>query len=326
MSPEPSIKLTYSLLSESPITQVCQYAGRMRLDPDYLVTFSVVAEYGNISRAAEALRLSQPAVSGQLKALQDVVGERLYTRTAYGITLTDAGQDLLGYARVIAKTLSGAAEHLRSRQDRNRPLRLGLSWTLGTHAVQVVTHAHHVGHEVRVTSGHSSSLIEAMTSGQLDAALIVHPPAPLPPGLEAHRFGAEDLCLLVPAGHELEARGSTPLLAASQEVFLWPMVGSTVSRHAERLLNEATVLPEVQFELGSLTAVREALVRGLGVAILPPGVARAEIEAGQVSPVLIEAPNVTVSYVVVGPSDVVVRAESRRLLDLVLHSRRMTRP
>ena len=200
----------------------------MRLDPDYLVTFSVVAEYGNISRAAEALRLSQPAVSGQLKALQDVVGERLYTRTAYGITLTDAGQDLLGYARVIATTLSGAAEHLRTRQERHRPLRLGLSWTLGAHVVPVVTHAHGAGHEVRVMSGHSTSLIESTASGQLDAALIVHPPVSLPAGLEAHQFGAEDLCLLVPAGHELESRGSTPLLAAAQEVFLWPATSSTV--------------------------------------------------------------------------------------------------
>ncbi|MFC4425277.1 LysR family transcriptional regulator [Deinococcus navajonensis] len=297
----------------------------MRLDPDYLVTFSVVAEYGNISRAAEALRLSQPAVSGQLKALQDLVGERLYTRTAYGITLTDAGQDLLGYARVIATTLSGAAEHLRTRQARTRPLRLGLSWTLSGQAVNLVSGAHSAGHEVRVTSGHSVSLMESVASGALDAALIVQPAGPFPAGLEGHRFSAEDLCLLVPAGHPLEDRGSTPLLAAAQEVFLWPMVGSTVARHAERLLSEATVLPEVQFELGSLTAVREAVGHGLGVTILPPSVARLEIEAGQVSPVLIEALNVTVSYVVVVPSDVVVRPEARRLLDLVLQSRKSGR-
>ncbi|MFC4640254.1 LysR family transcriptional regulator [Deinococcus hohokamensis] len=294
----------------------------MRLNPDYLVTFSVVAEYGNISRAAEALRLSQPAVSGQLRALQDLVGERLYTRTAYGITLTDAGQDLLGYARVMATTLSGAAEYLRTRQARSRPLRLGLSWTLSGYAVSLVADAHQTGHDVRVTSGHSLILMESVVAGALDAALIVQPAGPLPAGLAGHRFSAEDLCLLVPAGHPLEARGSTPLLAAAQEVFLWPMVGSAVARHAERLLNEATVLPEVQFELGSITAVREAVGRGLGVTILPPSVARPEIVAGQVSPVLIEALNVTLTYVVVVPSDVVVRPEARRLLDLVLHARR----
>lgn len=293
----------------------------MRLSPDLLVTFSVVAEYGNISRAAEALRLSQPAVSGQLKTLQDVVGERLYVRTAYGITLTEAGQDLLGYARLIASTLSGAAEHLEARRHRARPLRLGLSWTLGTFAVGVVRGAHEAGHEVRVTSGHSAALLEAVTGGVLDAALIVRPPGPLPPGVDTHRFSAEDLCLLVPSGHPLEARGSTPLLAAAGDVFLWPLVGSTVARHAERLLGGATVNPEVQFELGSLTAVREALVQGVGVTILPPSVAGPEIDAGRVSPVLIEAPNVTLEYVVVTPSDVLARSESRRLLDLVVRSR-----
>ncbi|ADV65784.1 LysR family transcriptional regulator [Deinococcus maricopensis] len=298
----------------------------MRLNPEYLVTFSVVAEYGNISRAAEALRLSQPAVSGQLKALQDLVGERLYTRTAYGITLTDAGRDLLGYARVIASTLTGAAEHLRARRNRARPLRLGLSWTLGAHAVNIVAGAHADGQAVRVTSGHSAALADDVATGTLDAALIVRPAAPLPPGLDAHRFRSEELSLLVPDAHPLAALGATPLLPIAPEPFLWPMVGSTVARHAERLLNDATVIPEVQFELGSLAAVREALVRGLGVTILPPSVARLEIDAGHVTPVLIEAPNVTVEYVVVTPSDVLERAESRRLLDLVLRARRPTRP
>ena len=293
----------------------------MRLDPDHLVTFSIVAEYGNISRAAEALRLSQPAVSGQLRSLQDVVGERLYTRTAYGITLTEAGQELLGYARVIASTLSGAAEHLEARRHRTRPLRLGLSWILGTQSVSVVTGAHAAGHEVQVRSGHSVQLMNRVLTGVLDAALVVRPPGPLPSGLDMHRFSAEELCLLVPAGHPLEARGSTPLLAAAQSIFLWPMVGSTAMRHAERLLEEATVIPEVQFELGSLMAVREALARGVGVAILPPSVAAPEIEAGQVSPVLIEALNVTLEYVVVTPSDVLTRPDSRRLLDLVVGSR-----
>ncbi|SMB86036.1 LysR family transcriptional regulator [Deinococcus hopiensis] len=297
----------------------------MRLNPDYLVTFSVVAEYGNISRAAEALRLSQPAVSGQLRALQDLVGERLYNRTAYGITLTEAGEYLLTYARTIAVTLSSAAEHLESRRSRARPLRLGLSWMLGTAAVSMVTSAHAAGHEVRVTSGHSSHLLDALTAGTLDAALIVRPVGSLPAEVEAQRFSAEDLCLLVPAGHRLEVRGSTPLLAVGQDVFLWPMVGSTVAKHAERLLAEATLIPVVQFELGSLTAVREALVRGIGVTILPPSVAAAEVEAGLISPVLIEAPNVTVEYVVVTPTDVLARPASRRLGDLIMKSRQVHR-
>lgn len=293
----------------------------MRLSPDLLVTFGVVAEYGNISRAAEALRLSQPAVSAQLKTLQELVGERLYVRSAHGITLTDAGRDLLGYARVIAATTASAAEHLRSRRARTRPLRLGVSRTLASYAVNVVLTAHANDQKVEVVSGHSAALADSVASGALDAALIVRPLAPLPAALSAHRFSAEDLSLLVPAGHALEARGSAPLLAISGEVFLWPDAGSTLARHAERLLSEATAQPEVTFELGSLTAVRAALTRQVGVTILPPSVARAEIEAGRVTPVLIEAPNVTLEYVIVAPSDVLARPEARRLLDVVATSR-----
>jgi len=69
------------------------------MTPDQLLTFSLVAELGNISRAADALHLSQPAVSGQLKLLQASFGEPLYHRSGHGIALTPAGELLAAHAR-----------------------------------------------------------------------------------------------------------------------------------------------------------------------------------------------------------------------------------
>jgi len=68
------------------------------MTPEQLITFATVAEHGNISRAAIALHLSQPAVSGQLRQLQDEFGEPLYLRNGRGVRLTAAGEQLVQYA------------------------------------------------------------------------------------------------------------------------------------------------------------------------------------------------------------------------------------
>lgn len=68
------------------------------MTPDQLITFAAVAEHRNISRAALALHLSQPAVSGQLRQLQDEFGEPLYQRDGRGVRLTPVGEALARHA------------------------------------------------------------------------------------------------------------------------------------------------------------------------------------------------------------------------------------
>ena len=78
------------------------------MTPDHLLTFAAVADAGNISRAALALHLSQPAVSGQLRALQESFGEPLYRRSGHGIALTAAGERLAAHARQLRQAFQQA--------------------------------------------------------------------------------------------------------------------------------------------------------------------------------------------------------------------------
>src|SRR5258706_5314700 len=74
------------------------------MTPDQLIMFAAVAEHRNISRAAVALHLSQPAVSGQLRQLQEEFGEALYQRDGRGVRLTPTGEQLAGYAARLRDT------------------------------------------------------------------------------------------------------------------------------------------------------------------------------------------------------------------------------
>ena len=100
------------------------------MTPDQLLTFATVADAGNISRAAQQLHLSQPAVSGQLRALQEWFGEPLYRRSGHGIALTEAGERLAEQARQLRQVYRQAHAVRESwRGLETGALRLGASTT-----------------------------------------------------------------------------------------------------------------------------------------------------------------------------------------------------
>ncbi|NEK55768.1 LysR family transcriptional regulator, partial [Rhizobium leguminosarum] len=100
------------------------------MTPDQLITFAAVAEHRNISRAALALHLSQPAVSGQLRQLQDEFGEPLYLREGRGVRLTPAGEQLASYAARLRDTFRQAYAYRDALRGMEQgTLRIGASTT-----------------------------------------------------------------------------------------------------------------------------------------------------------------------------------------------------
>ena len=287
----------------------------MRINPEYLVTFNAVAELGSVSKAATYLNLSQPAVSGQLRALHTLIGEPLYVRHARGITLTPAGVDLLPHAQTLARTMKRVSELAHDKRHRlNTHVQLGVSWTLASRAVQVATAFQQGPPTVSIQAAHTPELIARLERGDLDAALTVDASQGLPEGLEARRFSSEDLRLIVPTTHPLAAQGYAPLHAVAGEVLLLPMAESSVRRRAAKLLDHAGVVPRMHLELGSFLAVKDALVRGVGVAILPRSLVDTEVDHGLLASVGLESPGVTLGYHAVSAPLALLPAAVREVL------------
>ncbi|WP_179404601.1 LysR family transcriptional regulator [Burkholderia guangdongensis] len=241
------------------------------MTPDQLITFAAVAEHLNISHAALALHLSQPAVSGQLRQLQDEFGEPLYQRDGRGVRLTPVGEQLAQYARVLRETYAQA----RAYRDAVRgldagTLRIGASTTPASYLLPYLIAAFQpVAPRVAIQtmSGNTSEVVAALPS--LDIALIEGPAgAALPPGTAVHPWHEDEIVAIVPVGHPLAApagaAGLTPDSLAAYPLVLRE-AGSGVRQLVELAFAQAGAPMRVALEIAGVEAVKEAVRAGMGV-------------------------------------------------------------
>src|ERR1700722_2494353 len=144
------------------------------MTPDQLISFSTVSEHGNISRAANALHLSQPAVSGQLRQLQDEFGEPLYRREGRGVKLTAAGEGLAVYADQMRETFAQAHAFRNAlRGLESGTLRVGASTTPASYLLPYLIaefHRRHPDVTIQTIDGNTGEIVAGL--GSLDIAMI----------------------------------------------------------------------------------------------------------------------------------------------------------
>lgn len=254
----------------------------MKLKAEHLQTFSIVARQGSVSRAAEVLGLSQPAVSRQLAQLQHHLGEPLYERSASGVRLTRTGEELLHYAESIELLLQHTQHFLEGRSATTEHVRIGLSHHLIASYTgpllqrQRVLRQQGVGLELHLTEGYTHQLVEQVETRAVDAALILSS-APLSDIIAAHTLTTTSLCLLVKPDDPLAQEGYLPSQYLNGETLILPASVSSVYKRLRRYLDMMQVRPGRIIEVSGPFAVRSAVLDGLGIGITNKGLVAAEI-------------------------------------------------
>lgn len=231
-----------------------------RLDIDALRALRAIDQHGGITRAAEALGLTQSAVSHKVKRLETSLDCELLTRRAGGQTFTAAGQDLLDYA---ARILGLHDEALLSltKTDLSGRILLGLTEdTTCSDLSRILGRFHRLHPQVTVrTKVRMSVLLRSMLErGELDAAIVQ---------IFAHEVRPTDVVLFREALHWVNLAG-TPLPAAGPIPFL-SFDDNCFYRHwAMDIGQDAGALLETVFECSSAAGIVAAVMAGLGVALL----------------------------------------------------------
>jgi DNA-binding transcriptional LysR family regulator len=254
----------------------------LALDPALLSTFLAVLEAGRISAAAKAIHLSQPAVTAQIRKLEDAVGAALFVRSVHGVTPTDAGEKLAGYARSVRSLLERAVAEVSSVDDAGGPLVLAASTTIAAHVLPPLLaqfRAAHRGVGLEVHVGNTEHVVGEVRAGRVPLGLVEgHARAS---GIRLEPFVDDEIVAVVGRDAPFQVRRARDLEGVP---LLWREAGSGTRAVVERALRKAGVRRRdaraLDLELGSTEAIVGCAVAGLGVAFVSRWSVRAHLAAG----------------------------------------------
>jgi DNA-binding transcriptional LysR family regulator len=253
------------------------------MDIKQLRALLAVAEAGSVTKAAEALHIVQPAVSRQLKLLEEDIGTSLFERGRYGMELTDAGDILVQYARRALLELDRARTEIQpSTATVSGIATIGLlPSTAGLLAGQLVERvkAQYPAIELRIVVGYAGHLQQWLEAGEVDAALLYD--ARTLPTLQAQPLLEESLMLVGPGTSALKL--DSPVRFS--ELNGWPMI-VTSSPHAirsllDRACREAGVKFDVVTATNSLDIQKSLVIGGHGYTVLPSIAIQDELAQGK---------------------------------------------
>ncbi|WP_020656664.1 LysR family transcriptional regulator [Massilia niastensis] len=241
------------------------------MDLKQLHALLVVADVGSVTRAADILHIVQPAVSRQLRLLEEDFGTPLFERSRNGMALTDAGQILVDYARRAMHELERArAEIQPSAGAITGIVTVGLlpstSDLLAGPLVAAVA-ASHPGIRLRLLTGYTGHLQEWMEAGEVDAALLYDPKPS--PALQVTPLLQERLWLVGPADAGLRADRPVELADFAGQPLVLPSAPHGLRSVVEHACSIAGITLSIVAETNSMAIQRSLVMGGHGYTILP---------------------------------------------------------
>ena len=249
-----------------------------------LKVFRCVAHHLNFSRAAEELLLTQPAVTQQIKALEEECGVPLFDRSGGHVTLTPGGQALLPYAEKLKIISDEALAAVAGASGRNAgQLAIGASQTIGQYLLPNLV-AGFLRENPRVTvtamSGNTDEMLEALISHRIQLALIEGPA--LRKDLHVEPFMEDHMVLVVHASHEW-ADNEIDVSMLKDAPLLMREFGSGSRRVVENALTKAGIKKKelnTRMELDSTEGLLSAVEAGLGVTFVSRWTVRNQLALG----------------------------------------------
>ena len=252
------------------------------MDISQLRTIIHVSELGSLSKAADRLRIAQPALSRQVRMLEDELGIRLFDRHGRGMVVTEAGQEVLRHAYRIM----GELEEIRtSVADEDAPLRghvsIGMPPTVSDIlSVPLVSafRARHPDATIRIVSAYSGYLLDWLHRGEIDVAILFES-RPLR-SLRSQSLLEEILYLIGPAGSALHPDRPVAFDSMADRKLLLPSTGHGLRNILEDCARERGIRLDVQVEADSYSTLKNLVKSGHGLTILPLAPIHEEIASG----------------------------------------------
>jgi DNA-binding transcriptional LysR family regulator len=266
--------------------------------------WSLVAEHLSFSRAARELHLTQPAISIQVKQLQESAGVALFEQIGKKMHLTEAGKELARYSASVTDLLREAEETLASHRGiTGGVVRIGVVSTAKYFAPSMLAAFTRIHPDVRInlSVANREDIIRVLADNAIDLAIMGRPPKGL--RTVASAFAKHPLVIIAPADHPLARRRNIPLAQLADESFLMREPGSGTRTSMEKTFKDRGVPYRVAMEISSNETIKQAVMAGLGVAFLSIHTVGLELRAGRLVVLDVEGLPVTRDWFVIHLKD-----------------------
>lgn len=250
-----------------------------------LKVFCTVAETKSFSKTSEIIHLTQPAVSLQIQALEEIYETKLFDRSSSTVTLTPAGEILYKYAKEILGLYANVEKVIGEITGLVKgSISIGASSTIGNYLLPgVITDFKkaHLKIKIHLLVGNTKRVVDMLNSGSIDVGLVEGEVSRQKMVVE--KLIPDELLLVVPAHHPWAKKKDISISELTKEPFIFREGGSGTRQMIEMFLSKYGISPNnmrVAMVLGSTEAIKEAVENGLGVSILSRWAVRKELKYG----------------------------------------------
>lgn len=251
----------------------------------HLSCFLEIARQGSVARAAEALNISQPAVSKTLKELESLLQTRLFDRGRSGVALTESGLAFMRYVGPGMQSLREGVRSLRAGEFDAGELRLGALSSVEADFMPAVIerlHREHPALRISVIGGPADYQLGLLRIGELDLVIGRVSDSPHIVGLRYDHLYSESMALVARARHPLlQLSAQTALSRIAAYPIVLPLPDTTIRRHADSMLVQCGVgVPTTRLETLSIALSRHYVLNTDAVWVAPFDAVTADIRAG----------------------------------------------
>ena len=254
----------------------------MHLTLRQLQCFSAVAKHLSYTKAAAELHLTQPAVSMQIRQLEQEAGLALTEQFGKQVHLTEAGEEVYRYARSILQQVAEMDDVLdKLKGVSGGRLRIAAISSANYFAPRLLGTFHQRFPDVSVSMDvtNQRAVLKLIRENEVDMAIMGQPPDD--PYIEAIPFMDNPLIIVAPPEHRLAKRKRIAVKELEKEVFLTREPGSGTRGAMQRFFRKEKLKLTTGMEMGSLTSIKQGVQAGLGLGLLPRGAVQVELMLGR---------------------------------------------
>lgn len=269
------------------------------MDLKQLTALVTVSEVGSVTKAAQVLHIVQPAVTRQIRSLEEEFGVTLFERSRQGMTLTAEGEVLVDRARRALQELDRARAELRPSPTSVRGIvTIGiLESTLDLLAQPLAdaVRSHYPDIELRMLSAYSGHLQQWLDAGDVDLSLLYNLSST--PSISVSPLVSEPLWAVAPSSARLRADRPIPWSRVWQEDLVLPVAGHGLRILIDQAVAESGATPHVTMQTNSMHVQKQMVAAGYGWTVLPAAGIASDLTGAQVSAAPLVEPEITRSMV-----------------------------